>query len=89
MNTSARAAVLGCGVLGAALFGATGTATAAPVTGRADDAVHMLEGQGYLVQVSGAGNATLSACTVTNVRNDDVAVEQPIAYLDVFCPTGC
>lgn len=88
MNTTARVAVLGFGVAGAVLFGAAGTATAAPVSGRADDAVHMLEGQGYVVQVSGSANAPLSACTVTNFR-DDVTVGTPTAYLDVFCPTGC
>jgi hypothetical protein len=68
-------------------------ATAAPIGGRADDAVNILQTQGYTVQINGSQSAALSACTVTNVSrlsgSESAGGPAATAYLDVACPQGC
>ena len=81
--------VTGAGVLAAIAVSLAGAAAAAPVGGRADDAINTLQSQGYSVQINGAATAPMSACTVTNVA--ELAGTEPVgtAYVDIACPQGC
>lgn len=85
--------VAGVGVLAAAAVSLAATATAAPVGGRADDAINTLQSQGYSVQINGAATAPMSACTVTNVSGlsgtESAAGHATTAYVDIACPQGC
>jgi hypothetical protein len=86
-------AVTGAGVLAAVAVSLAGAATAAPVGGRADDAVNTLQSQGYTVQINGAATAPMSAYTVTNVSGlsgtDSATAHATTAYVDIACPRGC
>jgi hypothetical protein len=92
--TGATATTLaGAVVLTAGAMCLAAPATAAPIGGRADDAVNTLQTQGYTVQINGSQSAPLSACTVTNVSGSSgsavAAGPAATAYVDVACPQGC
>jgi hypothetical protein len=75
------------GGLSVASVGLAGPAAAAP---NADDAVNGLRAQGYSIQLNGSPSANLSACAVTGVNTDSPgASSNPVAYVDIACPTGC
>ena len=85
--------VTGAGVLTVVAVSLAGAAAAAPVGGRADDAINTLQSQGYSVQINGATTAPMSACTVTGVSGladtDSGAGHATTAYVDIACPQGC
>jgi hypothetical protein len=75
------------GGLSVAAVGLAGPAAAAP---NADDAVNGLRAEGYSIQLNGAPSANLSACTATSIKTDSAAgSSNPVAYVDISCPTGC
>jgi hypothetical protein len=83
----------GAAILAATAVSLAAEASAAPLGGRADDAINTLQSQGYIVQINGSPTAPLSACTITNVGGlanaESAAGHGTTAYVDVACPQGC
>ena len=79
----------------ATLFGGLSVAAVvlagpAAAAANADDAVNGLRAEGYSIQLNGAPSANLSACAVTSINKDSPgASSNPVAYVDISCPTGC
>ena len=82
--------------LAAASLGLSAAAAAIPLTGNpADQAVRVLEAQGYTVRINQSVDVPLSSCTVTGVSGlrgaeDNGVLRDPgslnVALLDVNCP---
>lgn len=77
-------------VFGVAAMATLGLSLAANASAadRADDVVNVLTGEGYTVQLTGATNPNLPACTVTDVTKDSAGAS-PTAVVQLSCPTGC
>ena len=71
------------GVLAFTALGFATVAAAAPSgTSSVSDTVNSLEADGHNVQINGAANGPLSACSVTGVHRGATTV-----YVDVACPS--